>query len=100
MLVKKVHFNDFLKEFKEYGRGDSFSYEGKKALFEYLNELGDDIGEPIELDIIGICCEFSEFKNLKEFNNYYNYDLDSIEDIYYYTIVIPIDEKSFIIQDF
>lgn len=104
MLVKRINFNDFLKEFKEYRREDQFSYEGKKALFNYLNELSEDLGEPIELDIIGLCCDFTEYSDLKEFNDNYSYsigyDVDSIEDINDYTIVIPIDEKSFIIQAF
>ena len=100
MLVKKVYFNDFLEEFEKYGRGDQFSYEGKKAVFNYLNELSDDIGEPIELDIIAISCDFIEYESLKEFNDYYNLDLDDIDDINDYTIVIPINEESFIIQDF
>lgn len=104
MLVKRINFNDFLKEFKEYGRENQFSYEGKKALYNYLNELGEDLGEPIELDVIAICCDFTEYSDLKEFNDNYSYsigyDVDSIEDINDYTIVIPIDEKSFIIQAF
>ena len=104
MLVKRIDFNDFLEEFKRYGREDQFSYEGKKALFDYLNDLSDDIGEPIELDVIGLCCDFTEYESLQEFNDNYGYvigdDVDSIEDINDYTTVIPIDEKSFIIQDF
>lgn len=104
MLIKKVSFNDFVEEFKKYGREDSFSYEGKKALFNYLNELGEDLEEPIELDIIGLCCDFTEYESLEEFNDDYSYtisnDTDSIDDISYYTIVIKIDDESFIIQDF
>ena len=100
MLVRTVYFNDFLKEFEEYGREDQFTYEGKKALYDYLYQLGEDIGEPIELDVIGLCGEFTEFENLQEFNNYYNLDLDDIDDIDYYTIVIRIDDERFIIQDF
>lgn len=100
MLVKTVSFNDFLEEFEKYGRGEQFSYEGKKALFEYLNEFSDDIGEPIELDIIGICCDFTEYGCLEEFNDDYGYELNSIDDINYYTTVISIDGESFIIQDF
>ena len=100
MLVQKVSFYDFLKEFEEFGRQDSFSYEGKKALYNYLNDLGDDIGQPIELEIIGLCGEFTEYDSLEEFNNYYNLDLDCIDDINDYTIVIPVDDESFIIQDF
>lgn len=104
MLVKRIDFNDFLKEFKEYGREDQFSYEGKKALFEYLNDLSEDIGQPIELDIIDLCCQFTEYDNLEDFNKDYSYsigeDIEDIEDIQDYTIVIPINNESFIIQDF
>ena len=104
MLIKKVSFNDFLEEFKKYGREEQFTYEGKRALYDYLNELGEDIGKPIELDIIAICCDFTEYESLEEFNDDYSYtisnDTDSIDDISYYTIVIKIDDESFIIQDF
>lgn len=100
MLVKKVYFEDFLEEFEKYGRGDQFSYEGKRALFNYLNELGEDIGQPIELEVIGLCCDFTEYDNLEDFNYYYNLDLDSIDDIEEYTTVIPVGDESFIIQDF
>ena len=100
MLVKKVYFNDFLEEFKKYGREDQFSYEGKKALYNYLNELGEDIGEPIELDIIAISCDFTEYASLEEFNDDYQLDIDDIDDINDYTAVIPINGEAFIIQDF
>lgn len=100
MLVKRVSFYDFLKEFEEFGREGQFSYEGKRALFDYLNELGEDLGEPIELDIIGICCDFTEYESLEEFNHDYQLDLDDIDDINYYTTLIKVDENSFIIQDF
>ena len=95
MLVKKISFYDFLEEFKKYDREDQFSYEGKRALYEYLNDLSKDIGEPIELDIISLCCEFTEYDNLKEFCNNYGYtigdDIDDIDDINEYTTVIRID---------
>ena len=32
------------------GYKDNFSYEGKKALFEYLEQFEDDCGTEIELD--------------------------------------------------
>lgn len=98
MLVKRVSFYDFLKEFEEFGREGQFSYEGKEALYNYLNEL--DIGEPIELDIIGICCDFTEYNSIEEFNDDYGCDVECIEDIQYYTMVIPVDEERFIIQVF
>lgn len=103
MLVKTVSFNDFLEEFEKHGRENQFSYEGKKALYNYLNELGEDLGEPIELDVIAICCDFTEYSDLKEFNDDYSYsinEVDSIDDIDYYTTLIKIDDERFIIQKF
>ena len=103
MLIKRVNFNDFLEEFKKHGRGNQFSYEGKRALYDYLNELAEDIGEAIELDVIALCCDYTEYDNLEAFNDDYGYtidDIDDIKDIEYYTTVIPIDNKRFIIQDF
>ena len=104
MLVKEISFNDFLEEFRNYGREDQFSYEGKKALYDYLNDLSEDLGGPLELDVIGICCDFTEYSNLEEFSNDYSYtigeDIDDMEDVRDYTTVIPINSKSFIIQNF
>jgi len=103
MLVKEVSFYDFLKEFEEFGRANNFSYEGKKALYDYLNDLSEDLGEPIELDIIGICCDFTEYDSLEQFIENYSHaigEIKSIEDISYYTTVIKINEEAFIIQDF
>jgi hypothetical protein len=39
----------------------SWTRLGAYALAEYLDELSDDIGEPIEWDRVGIRCDFSEY---------------------------------------
>jgi hypothetical protein len=74
------------------GRGDQFSYEGLIALFDYLEMLEDDIGEPIELDVIGLCCDYSEYENLKEFQDDYGDEYKSLEDIENRTTLIKIEE--------
>lgn len=51
---------DFERAFADAGRKDQFSYEGLKALFEYLEQYEEDTGEEIELDVIAICCDYSE----------------------------------------
>jgi hypothetical protein len=48
--------NDFRREFFNHGRENQFSYEGLGILFDYLDELDSDM----ELDVIAICCDFSE----------------------------------------
>ena len=38
-------------------RGDSFTAAGFDALFNYLDELGHDM----DVDPVGLCCDFSEW---------------------------------------
>lgn len=59
-IVMTVDKHDFIDAFKRYNRQDQFSYEGLEVLFDYLDNLSDDIGEPIELDVIAFCCEYYE----------------------------------------
>ena len=95
-----INFDGFERAFQRYGRGEQFSYEGLQALFEWLEDIESDMGEEQELDVIGLCCEFAEFENLKEFQDDYGTDYESIKDIENDTMVIPIDKESFIIQQF
>jgi hypothetical protein len=62
-----VNFTEFRDYF--YGiRPDNFSYEGLKTLFEYFEEYEESTGEEIEMDVIAICCDFSEdsFENIAD----------------------------------
>jgi len=52
MLFTQITFSAFCDAFVAYGREEQFSFEAKKAIFGYLEELSEDIGQPIELDII------------------------------------------------
>ena len=54
-------------------RPDNFSYEGLEVLFDSFESLDDDTGNDSELDVIAICCEFSE-STLDEIVD--NYDID------------------------
>jgi len=65
-MKSTVNFYDFERAFVNMDRTDSFSYNGKKALFEYLEDYEEGTGEEIELDIIAICCEYSEFETALE----------------------------------
>ena len=98
MLVKRVSEYKFIEAFKAMNR-DNFSSEGYKALYEYLEELSDDIGQPLELDVIAICCEYVEYESIDEFNTDYGTSCSSIDDIWDYTQVIKF-KNGFIIQVF
>jgi hypothetical protein len=100
-MKQTINFYDFEQAFKQHGRIDSFSYQGLKALFSYLEELEEDTGEEFELDVIALCCDFTEYENLVEFHQAYDeHDYPGLESIAENTIVIEIDSDSFIIQAF
>ena len=56
-----VTCNDFIDAFRRQGRENQFTYRAKVALFEYFEEYEDSTGEEMELDIIGICCDYAEY---------------------------------------
>ena len=81
-------------------RPDNFSRRGLVALFDYLEDYEESTGEELELDVISLCCEFSEFENLEEFQENYGENYETMGDIENETTVIRIDSESFIVQNF
>ena len=90
---------DFERAFKRFER-DNFSYDGLKALFEYLEEYEEGTGEEVELDVIALCCEYMEYDSLKEYNDDYGTKYSEIDTIQDDTTLIKIDDNSFIIQQY
>jgi hypothetical protein len=79
---------------------NSMSYEGAKALFEYLEQYEQDCDEDIEFDRVAIRCEFSEYKNLEEVLSEYD-NIKSLSDLYDHTTVIEVpNSDKLIIQQF
>ena len=103
----KIDAHEFANAFRAL-RPNNFSYNGLKALFDYLEEWEEDSGEPIELDVIGICCEFSEY-DVDTIDQDFDYvdgltDLKTLDEklelLTERTIVIPVDADTVIIQNF
>jgi hypothetical protein len=65
-MKQTVQESDFLDAFRQYGRADQFTRAGLIALFDYLEEYEKDAGEEIELDVIGLCCDWSEYPTALE----------------------------------
>ena len=62
-MKQTVTSYDFVNAFDNCGRSEQFSRAGRFALFEYLEELENDTGKEMELDVIAICCDFSEYSS-------------------------------------
>jgi len=98
-MKQSVSIYDFERAFKRCER-ENFSYDGLKALFEYLEEFEDGTGEEVELDVIALCCEYAEYDSLKEYNDYYGTKYSEIDAIQDDTMLIKIDDERFIIQQY
>jgi len=87
----------FMEAFKDMGRLDNFSPEGLRTLYAYLTEMEDTTGEPIELDVIAICCDFSE-EPLDDVLK--NYGLEDVEELDNNTLAIGLENGNVLYQVF
>lgn len=80
-MIKTINFQDFCDQFSQFSDGyrDKFSYNGKRALFDYLEDYEEQTGEKIELDVIALCCEYTEYANISEVYDDYSQQENSEE---------------------
>jgi hypothetical protein len=88
-MIQTVTLHDFRSAFKNAGRDTQFSFDAQRLLFDYFEQVEEDTGEQIELDIIAICCEYTE-ENVLNVAEYYNIDIEGI----------PEDEVLQVVLDF
>lgn len=103
MITINVGFNEFCDAFYRMGRKDQFSYEAKRVLFDFLEDIYSD--STWELDVIALCCDYSEM-TYEELASNYNSDgvhgdkeefLDYLRD---HTIFLEVSTDLYIIQGF
>lgn len=78
-IVQTASFYDFRNAFERMNRANQFSRDGLAGLFEHLEQLSEDIGQDVELDVIAICCDYNEDSFLDVARNY-DIDLSDCED--------------------
>ena len=101
-MYTRVTEDSFRNTFLTSDYKNNFSYDGLTALYDYFSELEDELGEPIEFDLVAIAGEYSEL-TIKDLRDNYSIDkdIDVIEYLQENTIVIEIENSdSVIIQDY
>lgn len=99
-----ISLYDFRDAFNRAERGNTFSYDGYRVLFDHFENYEEDTGEEVTLDVIALCCEYSEetpeevAKNyridLKDDGNQLNNVLDYLHD---HTMVCGVTEDGSIV---
>ena len=54
-----INVTEFIDRFHDYGRSNHFTNAGLRAMFATF----EDIDPNMELDIVGICCDFAEYED-------------------------------------
>jgi hypothetical protein len=102
-MKQTVNKSLFMDAFKAL-RPDNFSYEGLSTLFDYLESYEEELGEEIELDVIALCCEFSEYPSAAEAAEECSGEIfdedDALEWLQDHTLVLVVECGGVIVQDF
>ena len=70
-LIQTVNHSELYDIAHKMGRGSNYGHDGWRAIGDYLEELSEDMGENIEIDIIAICCEYCFAGSADEFYDEY-----------------------------
>lgn len=97
-IIKTLDQFDFDNEFERMGRGTQFTTEALTALYDFYNEHSDNVGEPWELDVIAVCCDWTEYDNMEDALRAYN--LDDENDLYDHTTVIELSYGTVLLMNY
>lgn len=78
-IVQTLNVYQFRDAFRACGRNDQFSYEGLGCLFDYLEQYSEDTGEPFELDVVALCCDYYE-DTAESIANNYSIDIEGMDE--------------------
>lgn len=97
-MFTRVNLYAFRDAFRAAGRKDQFSYDGLRVIFDYLEELESDLGEPVELDVVAICCDYAEMTP-EEIIEAYSIPYDAAEDDLWDTVRDYLDISTIIVGE-
>lgn len=80
-MIKTIGFSEFVDSFSGSYK-DNFTYKGKRALFDYLENIEEETSEPYDLDTVALCCEYSEYPSAWEaMEQYQPEDMPTVDEV-------------------
>jgi hypothetical protein len=76
-MYETVNQSRFLEAFRQV-RPNQFSRPALVALFDYLDNLETELGEETELDVIALCCDWTEYADAVEAAEAYGWEAPEI----------------------
>lgn len=101
MIVRTISsVHEFIAEFEACNRSSNFSVYALEAMFEFLNTYSEEHGEPIELDVIALCCEFTEYENIAECDQAYGCNNATIEELNNHTYAFELPNGGVLVMNY
>ena len=96
-MIQTISTSQFIDAFRNMGRADQFSRQGLRALFDYLEEIDPDF----DLDVIALCCDYSE-DSVQDIAEAYGLELpdDETEDEHCDAVRTYLEENTSIVAEF
>jgi len=94
-IIQRVTKYDFINDLMN-DNYSNWSYEEAEALFNYYNDLAEDLNENIEFDRVSIRCDWSSYKNYNKALEAYG--LDSIYELQENTTIIDLKDSILMID--
>ena len=112
MIYTQINKYEMIDAFRKYRRlktsetHGNFTEEAVEELFDYYDGLGGNKDSPYyELDVVGICCEWTQYDNIDEVKETYSNILTACGcDVFEYlednTYHIVLDDDSILVREF
>lgn len=72
-MIQTVNFNNFVDTFKSSDTYKyNFTYDGLRALFDYLEEYEESTDTKIEFDMVALCCDYTQENKISDIAEQYD----------------------------
>ena len=86
-----VNWYTFRDAVVRHDRLDQFGSDGWRAIFDYIEEYEQESGQEQEMDIIALCCDFTRYESLADFNAEMGEECETMQDVSDLTTLILIN---------
>ena len=95
--ITKWEFIDSIMRIHDNRINETFTVEGLEVLYDYYDDL--EYGD-MEFYPADISHQWTEYKNIEQFRKNYTDEYQNLDDISYRSLVLEIDDESFLVSDF
>jgi hypothetical protein len=88
-MYTDVTLSIFINKFKNSKHRNTFSDQGLSVLYEHLTYIEDSSQKNQYLCVDTIADEYSEHDTLEDFNNEYDTEYETLEDLQYDSLALP-----------